>query len=450
MSRRLRILLVAYQCGSGEGSVSQIGWEWFERLAKRVKVTLVTHVRNTKAILRSGLPAPDAEVIYVNTEAFAGPLYRTASLLFPRSQHAVFLISSLDFYYFDRKAVRILSKMQKLGHHWDLVHMVTPVSPVAIPSLHRLGMPVILGPWNGGLESPTTFPEFMKQDSAWMYPVRHLGNLFEWINGGLAGSARILTATLSTDRAIPSNHRSKCVRVLENGVDLSLFEATAWPSAPSRKDLLRILFVGRLLPMKGVPMLLEALKVLSSSTPCDLTIIGDGPERALLEKQTEELGLRANVHFLGARPLSEVSAAMRDAHVFCLPSVRESGGAVLLEAMAAARPVVAIKYGGPAEVVTDEVGRAIEPVGREYVVKELLATFQEIVKHPDSWRRKGVAGRRRAESEFGWEAKVNRTMELYARLVNREQSANAARTQPGTSSAADENERLVHSYLEVK
>jgi glycosyltransferase involved in cell wall biosynthesis len=202
--------------------------------------------------------------------------------------------------------------------------------------------------------------------------------------------------------------------------------------------------------MKGVPMLLEALKALSSSTPCGLTIIGDGSERALLEKQTEELGLRANVRFLGARPLSEVPAAMRDAHVFCLPSVRESGGAVLLEAMAAARPVVAIKYGGPAEVVTDEVGRAIEPVGREYVVKELLTTFQEIVKHPDSWRLKGVAGRRRAESEFGWEAKVNRTMELYARLVNREQSANATRTPPGTSSAADENEQPVHSYHEVK
>lgn len=420
MSARRRLLLVAYQCGPEQGSVSQIGWEWYSRLAKRAQVTLVTHIRNKEAINSKPLPAPDAQVVFVDTEAFARPLYRAASRAFPRSQHAVFLISSFDFFVFDRKAIRILRKMQAEGHSWNLVHMVTPVSPVATPTLHRLGMPVVLGPWNGGLTSPKTFPEFMNQDSAWLYPIRNLGHVFEAINRGLAGATVILAATDATRKSISHRHRSKCVQMLENGVDLSVFKDFPWPAPPSTTNPLRILFVGRLLPMKGVPMLMEALKELSASAPFELAIIGEGPERVLLERLSSELGLSSCIRFLGARPLAEVSAAMRDAHVFCLPSVRESGGAVLLEAMAAARPVVAVKYGGPAEIVGEDVGHAIEPLGRKHVVMDLLKTFNQILADPESWRQKGLEGRRRAELEFGWDAKIDSAMALYNQILGAE------------------------------
>jgi glycosyltransferase involved in cell wall biosynthesis len=417
MSSRLRVLLMAYQCGPGQGSVSQIGWEWYSRLARKAQVTLVTHIRNKAVLESTGLPAPDAKVVYVDTEAFAGPLYRTASRLFPRSQHAVFLISSFDFFVFDRKATRILKKMQAEGERWDLAQMVTPVSPVATPTLHRLGVPLVLGPWNGGLKTPKEFPEFMSQDSAWLYPIRNLGHVLEGINRGLAAATVILTATDATERSIAVRHRAKCVHMLENGVDLSLFQASPWPAPPFGNTPLKILFVGRLLPMKGIPMLIEALKELQHSFPFELTIIGEGPEKAPLEHLTKDLGLVSCIRFLGARPLAEVSAAMREAHVFCLPSVRESGGAVLLEAMAVARPVVAVKYGGPAEIVSEEVGHAIEPVGREYVRSELLKTFQQVISDPELWRKKGLEGRRRAELEFSWDAKIDAAIDLYGRIL---------------------------------
>jgi glycosyltransferase involved in cell wall biosynthesis len=420
MSDRLRLLLMAYQCAPEQGSVSQIGWEWYSRMANRAQVTLVTHIRNKKALDSKALPAPDAQVIFVDTEAFSGPLYRTASRLFPRSQHAVFLISSFDFFVFDCKATRMLRKMQSEGRSWDLAHMVTPVSPVATPTLHRLGVPLVLGPWNGGLKSPKTFPEFMSQDSAWLYPVRNLGQVLEACNGGIAAATTILTATEATDKSISPRNTSKCVRMLENGVDLSLFQALPWPPPPSATNPLRILFVGRLLPMKGIPMLIEALHGLQNSSPFELTIIGEGPERELLEHRASELGLSSCIHFLGARPLAEVATAMREAHVFCLPSVRESGGAVLLEAMAAARPVIAVKYGGPAEVVSEDVGHAIEPIGREHVCSELLKIFEEIIANPELWRKKGLAGRRRAELEFSWDAKIDSAINLYERILGTE------------------------------
>jgi glycosyltransferase involved in cell wall biosynthesis len=100
---------------------------------------------------------------------------------------------------------------------------------------------------------------------------------------------------------------------------------------------LRILFVGRLLPFKGIPLLLATLARIHDELPVQLTIVGEGPLEASWRQEVDALGLQDIVTFCGPLPSVEVAAQMRAAHVFCLPSVRESGGAVLLEAMAAAR-----------------------------------------------------------------------------------------------------------------
>jgi hypothetical protein len=74
------------------GSVSQIGWEWYSRLSRRIPVTLVTHIRNRAALERAGAPLPGSEVRFIDTEWFAGPLYRIASKIFPNSQHSVLMV----------------------------------------------------------------------------------------------------------------------------------------------------------------------------------------------------------------------------------------------------------------------------------------------------------------------------------------------------------------------
>src|ERR1043166_4639089 len=161
---RTRVLLLAYQCGPHMGSVSQIGWEWYSRLTDHAHVTLVTHVRNREALESAAAPLPCSEVVYTDTEWFAGPLYRLASRIFPRSQHSVFLLSSLDFYVYDRQVVKAIRKRMQQGEHWDLIHAVTPVSSLAATGLHHLGIPLVLGPLNAGLKSPEQFPEVMREE----------------------------------------------------------------------------------------------------------------------------------------------------------------------------------------------------------------------------------------------------------------------------------------------
>lgn len=415
-----RVLLSAYQCGPGMGSVSQIGWEWYSRLAARLPVTLVTHVRNREALMNAGAPIADSEVIYIDTEWFAGPLYRLAKRLFPYSEHSVFLISSLDFFLYDWAAVRLLKRRKRGGEAWDTAHAVTPVSTMAPTRLHTLGLPVVLGPLNAGLGTLDGFEEFMKKESTWLYPVRNFGRLIDALIGSTANAAAILTATKATVNSIRPRHRKRCLQMIENGIDLKRFRPTLWPAPPSADSPLKVLFVGRLVPFKAINLLLEAVARVRAEFPVELTIVGDGSMADEWKDKARSLGIAAQTFFKGALSLDAVANEMRKAHVFCLPSVRESGGAVLLEAMASARPCIAVDFGGPAEIVDESVGGLVAPVSRDQVVDGIAEALRDVVRNPDKWKARGEAGRERAVSSFGWEAKIDCGVRLYHKLLKPE------------------------------
>jgi len=420
------ILLVAYQCGPAMGSVSQIGWEWYSRLSGHssvASVTLVTHVRNRPALQAAGAPLPGSEVIYIDTEWFAGPLYRLARRIFPQSEHSVFLVSSLDYFVFDfsawRQLKRCLFKTAQLGGEgYGVLHRVTPVTLAAPTWLGRLGLPTVIGPLNSGLTDPRGFGAIMKQESTWLIRVRGLTRWLDAAIGSSRRAARILTASRATLNGVASRHHSRCQPMLENGVELKRFHATPWPAPPSAEWPLRVLFTGRLVPIKGLDMLLAALRRLAQEgVAVELDVVGDGPMRATWQTMSEAFGLAGHVRFHGALSLDEVASQMQACHVFCLPSVRESGGAVLLEAMACARPVIGLNFGGPGEIIDAEVGSKIEMQSPEQVTADLAAELKAVIANPAAWRLRGLAGRRRVEAQFSWDAKIAAALEIYDAVI---------------------------------
>jgi glycosyltransferase involved in cell wall biosynthesis len=170
-------------------------------------------------------------------------------------------------------------------------------------------------------------------------------------------------------------------------------------------------------------MLLEAVQRVKDVLPIRLTIVGSGPLEAELRAETTARGIADQVRFITANLApAQVAAEMQTAHLFCLPSVRESGGAVLLEAMACARPVTAVMFGGPAEIVDEAVGRPLPATGREAVVSGLVTVFHEVAAQPEAWRERGEEGLRRVQERYGWEAKVDAAVALYQRLAATDES----------------------------
>ncbi|MCR4256814.1 MAG: glycosyltransferase, partial [Candidatus Uhrbacteria bacterium] len=127
---------------------------------------------------------------------------------------------------------------------------------------------------------------------------------------------------------------SRDVSVIPPGIDLSRF---APREARLAADVPELLTVSRLVPEKGIDVLLEALS--ESLRPWRLTIVGDGPELPALRRRAEVLGILPRVRFAGA--VADPSPFYRRADVFCFPSRSEGQGMALLEAAASRVPAVA-------------------------------------------------------------------------------------------------------------
>jgi glycosyltransferase involved in cell wall biosynthesis len=258
----------------------------------------------------------------------------------------------------------------------------------------------------------------MRQESTWLVRLREFGRIFDDLIGSSRRAARILTASRATLEGIPQRYRDRCRTMIENGVDLTRFVPVPWPAAPTAGNPLKILFVGRLVPVKALDLLLDAMaRLVAAGTALQLTVVGDGPMRLAWEGQAASLALAGQVSFVGNLPMAEVSTHMQRCHVFCLPSVRESGGAVLLEAMASARPVIAMNFGGPGELVDEKVGALIELTTPEQVSGDIATRLRDVVENPEAWRRRGIAGRQRVESLYSWPAKVASAETLYAEIT---------------------------------
>jgi glycosyltransferase involved in cell wall biosynthesis len=149
-----------------------------------------------------------------------------------------------------------------------------------------------------------------------------------------------------------------------------------------------------------------------------LTVIGEGSLWEKWVSQAKNLEINQFIDWYGLASHAQIVEQLHAAHVLCLPSVRESGGGVLLEAMACARPVLTIKYGGPAEIVDEEVGYAISPTGgASAVTTALVDHLSDIFEHPDIWRQRGIIGRQRVERFYGWESKIEQILELYQEIL---------------------------------
>lgn len=201
-----------------------------------------------------------------------------------------------------------------------------------------------------------------------------------------------------------------------HAVHCGVFPSDYEPGSPtSDPGGVRIVTVGRLAPVKGHALLLEAVRELGArGTDVQLTIIGDGPKREELERHAEALGVSDRVTFTGAVAQDEISRHYSGADLYVHASFAEGLPVVVMEAMAHALPVVAASVMGVGEIVVDgENGLLVRP-GR---ADELVSAIERLEADPDERRRMGEAGRRRVEAEFDVRASAARLGELFARYA---------------------------------
>jgi glycosyltransferase involved in cell wall biosynthesis len=204
------------------------------------------------------------------------------------------------------------------------------------------------------------------------------------------------------------------IRVVPNGVDTERFKPSGGCETIKHQigidDKLCVLFVGRLIPRKGLPFLIEAAKhIVKEFSQTMFVVVGDGPLKNNLRAHLEKMNLTGNFVFLGDVNEKVLPALYNCADVFVLPSIQEGQGIALLEAQATAKPVVAFNVGGVREAVLDkETGFLMKPDSRllAEAVMKLLASH--------SLREKmGSSGREFVSGKFSWDVCAQRMLKVY-------------------------------------
>jgi glycosyltransferase involved in cell wall biosynthesis len=205
-----------------------------------------------------------------------------------------------------------------------------------------------------------------------------------------------------------------------SGAPLRVVYPGVRPTAPATHPDLRpdaplvIGAVSRLVPIKGISVLLHAVRLTQRTLPgLRLEIAGSGPQRQSLEQLAKQLGIVRQVHFLGWR--EDISILARDWSIFVQPSLHEGFGMAALEAMAAGLPVVASATGGLSELVSNgQTGRLVPP-GDSHA---LAAAIMALASDPALRARMGHAARARAESLFSGARMAAEVFGLYDELLD--------------------------------
>jgi len=418
----LRILIVAEHASVSLGGEATLPFHYFRVLrARGIEAWLLCHDRIAHE-LREAFPAERDRLLFVKDSFVQVALWRVTSRKTRFALTATEAMSHMLTQAAQRNIVKALVREKRI----DVVHEPIPVSPVQPSAMFDLGAPVIVGPMNGGLEYPDSFAYL--DGPVERVSFRAVRLMASAVNRALPGKRKaslLLVANERTRRALPASvAHVPTLELVENGVDLARFSSDARSSEAPRRA--RFAFVGRLVNWKGVDMLIEALAQIAASCDATLDVFGDGVERASLEALALSYGLGERVVFHGFVSQAKLPHRLASIDALVLPSLRECGGAVVLEAMALGLPVIATKWGGPADYLDASCGVLIEPRNRAFMIAALSDAMSSLAQSPELRKRLGASGRDKARAHYDWERKVDRMLELYAHVAHKHGDRNVA------------------------
>jgi glycosyltransferase involved in cell wall biosynthesis len=363
----LKILLSAYACEPGKGSEPGIGWHWAVEIARLGhEVHILTRANNVAEIER-GL----ARLSGLTHSVHGYDLPRWARW-WKKGQRGAHLYYALWQWGAYKQARRLHKEVR-----FDLVHHIT-FGVFRHPSfMGRLGIPFVFGPVGGGECAPPSLLRSLPLRARISEALRSFANRLALVDPLLRSTLRramlICSNTPETQEQIPKIFRAKTTCVHDVAVDQ---DALAQAPAPFAGP--HFLFAGRLIYWKGIHLALRALAQVRTRLPAArLTLVGTGRDRAWLENLAQYLGLENAVDWRGWLSREEVLESYAAHTAFVFPSLHDSGGMVVTEAMAQGLPVICLDLGGPGAILPAECGVKIPARGRAEadVVADLAAAM---------------------------------------------------------------------------
>jgi glycosyltransferase involved in cell wall biosynthesis len=380
---RLRVLITAYACEPALGSEAGIGWNSVEQVSRFHEAWVITRANNRPRIdsFLDGRPLPGVHWVFLDLPRWAMFWKRG-----PKGARPYYYLWQIAAY---RAARRLHAEVG-----FDLAHHSTFGTYWMPTFLARLNVPFIWGPVGGGESGPRFLYRTMSLRGRLLEIGRDFVRAVAEHDPAVRAAARHADVALATTEETAVRLRrlgSRRVELLSH-VALSTPELERLSRLPRRSgEPFRLVSIGRLLHWKGIHLGIEAFAHLRREIPdAEYWIIGEGPERRRLERLARRLNLDGAVRFLGSVRREEVFDVLDHCEVLVHPSFHDSGGYVLAEAMAAARPVICLDLGGPGIIVSPESGVKVPARAPDQIVADLAAAMVSLARNPELRRRLGT------------------------------------------------------------
>jgi glycosyltransferase involved in cell wall biosynthesis len=371
----MKILLSAYACQPNCGSESGNGWNWAletARLGYEVWcLTTKVGYKEIEAELKL-LQEPNLHIVYVDVPDWVNKAYRY--------QPGVYLHYIMWQEYAYKKAKQLSETI-----NFDVVHHITLGSLQMSSALWKLKKPFLFGPVGGGQKAPLAFRKYFYH---WwrMERVRDMvSNLLVRFNPNVRQTMRHAAKVFVTNEDTYQMAIESGATNPEMFLDTSLPESFYPDKIPERSfnGKLKILWVGRIFPRKGLPLVLEALSKVDKDVEFELTVIGDGPAAFMIPELLNDYGLKDKVTLKGQVPWQEVQQAYATHNLFFFCSLRDSFASQYLEAMAFGLPLITLNLYGVKAFVPDEAAIKITPTTAEQTCQDLAAAVTNLYRNPE-------------------------------------------------------------------
>ena len=352
----MKLLISAYACAPDRGSEWAVGWNWTaeaRRLGHEVWA-LVSPAHRDAIENASRNDAVCRGIHWVFPELSYWPLRPATEPKWERTYNLIW----------QRAALRAARQLQhKVG--FDAIHHLTWGGVRAPTFLGSLGSPLIVGPIGGGETSPFSLRDGFSLRGRILETLRDLSNSTIYINPilrrGLDDAAVIFAKTTDTRNLLSGLWQEKTIVFSE----LAIREVQALRPRALTQRPPRLLYAGRLLYWKGVHIAIQAFAELLTKIPsARFTIVGSGPEEARLKADASARKIADNVDFVSWLPQSKLFELYDSHDLLLFPSLHDSSGGVVLEALCHGMPVVCLDIGGPQDIVTSNSGIVVKNNGQ--------------------------------------------------------------------------------------
>jgi glycosyltransferase involved in cell wall biosynthesis len=347
----MKVLLSAYACEPNKGSEPGVGWNWAVEIARLGhKIWVLTRANNQHAIDSKLLSLPEKNNIHF--------LYYDLphwAKWWKKGNRGIYL-----YYFLWQLGAYRLAKKIHCKEKFDLVHHIT-FGVVRLSSfMWMLRIPYIFGPVGGGEKAPWRLRIGFPIKGLILDIMRDLSNFltkFDVITSmNFRMAQQIYVKTPETMDMIPKKYQKKAKLQIEIGINSKKIVKSIFPS----NRPLRIIFVGRFIYLKGMHVGLLAFALLSKrDSRVRLTMVGEGPDEYRWRKLAQKLDIKDKVYWTGWISHNTIGSLYSEHDVLLFPSLHDSSGNVVLEALSHSLPVVCLKLGGPSMIVDQSCGFAI-------------------------------------------------------------------------------------------